>query len=257
MSSGATRPARAPASIDMLQTVIRSSIESARIAEPQYSNTQPVPPPMPIREIRFRMMSFAVTPVAQLALDQHLIGLRLALQQALRRQHVLDFAGADAERERAESAMRRGVAVAADYRHAGLREAAFRSDDVNDALLLAMEAVAGNAELFAVRFELRHLRRRDLIDDRQRARRGRNAVIHGRDRQVRSADLQTALAQAGKRLRAKSPRAPGADRCTCSAGAPGCSETTCESQSFSMIVRGLLIETPYIAATNCFPDLVL
>ena len=33
-SSGATIPARAPASIDMLQTVMRSSIDIARIAEP-------------------------------------------------------------------------------------------------------------------------------------------------------------------------------------------------------------------------------
>ena len=32
-------PARAPASIDMLQTVIRSSMLSARIASPVYSST--------------------------------------------------------------------------------------------------------------------------------------------------------------------------------------------------------------------------
>ncbi len=32
VSSGAIRPARAPASIDMLQTVMRPSIDSARIA---------------------------------------------------------------------------------------------------------------------------------------------------------------------------------------------------------------------------------
>ena len=34
VSSGAIRPARAPASIDMLQTVIRPSIERAEIAGP-------------------------------------------------------------------------------------------------------------------------------------------------------------------------------------------------------------------------------
>ena len=39
VSSGAIRPAFAPASIDMLQTVIRPSIDSARIAEPRYSIT--------------------------------------------------------------------------------------------------------------------------------------------------------------------------------------------------------------------------
>jgi len=37
VSSGSIMPARAPASIDMLQTVMRPSIESARIASPAYS----------------------------------------------------------------------------------------------------------------------------------------------------------------------------------------------------------------------------
>ena len=56
------------------------------------------------------------------AVHVHLKRLRLALQQALRGQHVLHFAGADAEGQRAERAVRRRVAVAADHGHAGLRE---------------------------------------------------------------------------------------------------------------------------------------
>ena len=55
-------PARAPASIDMLHTVMRSSISSARIASPRYSITWPVPPPTPSRPMIARMRSFAVTP---------------------------------------------------------------------------------------------------------------------------------------------------------------------------------------------------
>ena len=39
VSSGAIMPARAPASIDMLQMVIRASIESFSMAEPRYSRT--------------------------------------------------------------------------------------------------------------------------------------------------------------------------------------------------------------------------
>ncbi len=62
VSSGATRPARAPPSMLMLQTVIRCSMFSARIASPRNSKTWPVPPPMPIRAIRARMMSLALTP---------------------------------------------------------------------------------------------------------------------------------------------------------------------------------------------------
>src|SRR5438128_452314 len=62
VSSGAIMPARAPASIDLLHTVIRSSIERAWIASPVYSMTCPVAPAVPIRPIRARMRSLAVTP---------------------------------------------------------------------------------------------------------------------------------------------------------------------------------------------------
>ena len=55
---------------------------------------------------------------------------------------MLHFAGADAERQRAERAVRGRVAIAADHRHARLRESQLRSDHVHDALLLAVKAEA-------------------------------------------------------------------------------------------------------------------
>ncbi len=55
-------PARAPASIDMLQIVMRSSIDSASIAGPRYSSTCPVPPFTPIRPMIASTRSLAVTP---------------------------------------------------------------------------------------------------------------------------------------------------------------------------------------------------
>ena len=55
-------PARAPASIDMLQTVMRSSIDSARIVLPRYSITEPVPPDTPSRRMIASTRSLAVTP---------------------------------------------------------------------------------------------------------------------------------------------------------------------------------------------------
>ena len=58
------RPARAPPSIDMLQTIMRSSIDSARIADPVYSITCPMPPSTPISWMIARIRSFAVTPGA-------------------------------------------------------------------------------------------------------------------------------------------------------------------------------------------------
>src|SRR5216684_2886888 len=65
-SSGAIMPARAPASIDMLQTVMRPSIDSARIASPAYSIACPVPPAVPISPMMARMMSLAATPAGSL-----------------------------------------------------------------------------------------------------------------------------------------------------------------------------------------------
>ena len=60
--SGAISPALAPASIDMLQIVIRASIDSASMALPRYSMTWPWPPPVPIWAMTARMTSFAETP---------------------------------------------------------------------------------------------------------------------------------------------------------------------------------------------------
>ena len=61
-SSGAMSPALAPASIDMLQIVMRPSIESARIVSPRYSITEPMPPPVPMRPMMARITSLAVAP---------------------------------------------------------------------------------------------------------------------------------------------------------------------------------------------------
>ena len=61
-SSGAISPALAPASIDMLHTVMRPSIESASMTGPRYSITEPMPPPVPMRPMTARITSLAVLP---------------------------------------------------------------------------------------------------------------------------------------------------------------------------------------------------
>ena len=112
-------PARAPASIVMLQTVMRPSIDSARIASPAYSMTWPVPPAVPISPMIARMMSFAVTPCRQLAVDDRpacswpCAWISVCVASTCSTSEVPMPIG-----ERAERAMRRGVAVAADDRHA-------------------------------------------------------------------------------------------------------------------------------------------
>src|SRR3546814_6279109 len=56
--------------------------------------------------------------------------LRLLQQQRLRGQHVLDFGGADTEGQGADAAVTCRVAVTANDRRTGQREALFRADDV-------------------------------------------------------------------------------------------------------------------------------
>src|SRR5439155_13221585 len=87
---------------------------------------------------------------AQRTIDAHLERLRTRLEQALRREHVRHLRRADAERQRAERAVRARVAVAAYHRYAGLREAELGSDDVHDPLSLVAEREQRDAELLAV-----------------------------------------------------------------------------------------------------------
>src|SRR5690606_39123226 len=59
----------------------------------------------------------------QLAVDDNAHVLRFALNERLRGEHMLDLGRTDAVSQRAESAVRRGMAVAADDRRAWQREA--------------------------------------------------------------------------------------------------------------------------------------
>ena len=118
----------------------------------------------------------------------------------MRRQDVLHLAGADAERQRAERAVRRGVAVPADDGHPRLGQPLLRADDVDDALPAAGDIEEWDAELGAVGRQHRDLRRGLCVQDRQRAVGGRDAVIHRRDRPVRPPHLQPARAQPGECL---------------------------------------------------------
>src|SRR5579863_2021922 len=113
---------------------------------------------------------------------------------------MLHLAGADTERERAKSSVSRGMAVTADDCHARLRKTLFGPYDVHDALVRAVRTVKGNAEIAAVLFELIDLRGGNLVQDRQTAIVGGDAVISGRDGEVGTANLQAALAKARKGL---------------------------------------------------------
>src|SRR5438045_2998501 len=97
--------------------------------------------------------------------------------------------------------MSRRVAVAANDRHSRLRQTLFRTYDVNDPLLFARKPEAADAELLATRFQARHLRGSNFVDNREGARSGGRAVIGGGDGEIRTANLETARAQTVEGLR--------------------------------------------------------
>ena len=141
--------------------------------------------------------------LAELAfdLDQHALG--TLGDQRLRCQHVLDFRGADAMRQRAESAVRGGVAVAANHRHAGQRGAVLRADDVDDALVGMLEReIDQRAEILDVGVERFHLQARDRILDAFVPVVGRRVVVGVGDDTVLAPGLAAGQAQTLEGLRA-------------------------------------------------------
>ncbi len=121
---------------------------------------------------------------------------------------MLDLAGADAEGQRPQRAMRRGVAVAADQRGAGQREALFGPDNMHDPLPRIERIDIGHAELGDIAPQRRELAGAGRVRDRQRvaggidARRGRQIVIGHREGKVGAAHRAIGRAEAGKGLRA-------------------------------------------------------
>ena len=195
-------PARAPASMLMLHTVMRPSIESARMAEPRYSMTWPMPPPVPMRPMMARITSLAVTPAGSVAVDGdgHPAGPRLG--QRLGGEDVLHLAGADAEGQRAEGAVGGGVGVAAHDGHARLGEALLGPDHVHDALARVAHRVEAEAELGGVAPHDLHLLGRDRVLDRQVDVGGGDVVVLGGDGEVGPAHRAAGQAQAVEGLRA-------------------------------------------------------
>lgn len=115
---------------------------------------------------------------------------------------MLDLGGADAVCQRAEGAVRRRVAVAADDGHAGQGEALFWADDVDDALALVACRIIFDAEFGGIGGQRFHLNAAFLVLDAEMAiGRGRNVMVDDGERLFRRANLATGHAQAFERLR--------------------------------------------------------
>ena len=134
-------------------------------------------------------------------LDAHVLG--LGLDQGLGREHMLDLGGADAVGERAERAVGRGVAVAADDCRARQREALLRPDDVDDALAPVELVVIFDPELAGVLGQFLDLRAAFGILDAAAAVGRLDVVVDDRERLPRRAHLAPGQAQALERLRAR------------------------------------------------------
>ena len=137
------------------------------------------------------------------AIDAQLQCFGFRLQQRLSRHDVLDFARADAECERAESAVGRRVAIAADDCHAGLCVALLGADNVDNPLPRVVNIVQRDAELFTVVAKRIDLLLRDRVENWQTAIGRGNVVVDRRQRQFRSANRPAGEAEAFKRLRAR------------------------------------------------------
>ena len=128
--------------------------------------------------------------------------LRPRQRQTLGCEHVAHLARADTERHGAERAVRRGVAVAARDRGAGLGEPELGADHVHDPLLSARRLEEPDAVLGAIALERHEHLLGERIEQRPALRLRRDDVINGGEGAVRKAHRQTHLAQHREGLRA-------------------------------------------------------
>ena len=116
---------------------------------------------------------------------------------------MLHFRRADAVRQRAEGAMRGGMAVAANDGHAGQRKALLRADNVDDALADIVLGVIFDAEFGRIPGQRLDLDAAFLVLDAELAvRRGRHVVVDDGERPLRMAHGAAGHAQALESLRA-------------------------------------------------------
>ena len=121
--------------------------------------------------------------LAQRAFHQHLHCPGFLYQQTLRRHHMLDLGGADAERQRGERAVRAGMRIAAHHRHARQGRALLRPDHMHDALAHVVHFEFVHAKLGAIAVQRLHLQARDGIGDALRASGSRHVMVgHREDR---------------------------------------------------------------------------
>src|SRR5277367_750913 len=114
---------------------------------------------------------------------------------------MFHFRCPDAERERSECAVGRGMTIPANDRHPRQGNAELRTNDVHNALISGVHIKKWNTKLAAIFLERFNLLCCDRIRDRNATGSGRNVVVDGRDRAQRLPYPSSGSAQAVKRLR--------------------------------------------------------
>ena len=139
----------------------------------------------------------------QVAVDVDPANLQLAQRHGLRREHIAHLACADAERDRAERAVRARVRIAAGDGRARLRDALLGADHVHDALLARRAIEKRDPKLRAILAQFIHHGLRERIAIRFDHLVGRDNVVHRRERALRKRHLQAEIAQHAEGLRAR------------------------------------------------------
>ena len=120
------------------------------MAGPAYSTTWPVPPAVSDLSDDRENEILGGAAERKVPVDGDAHRLRGRLDERLGGEHVLDLRRPDAEGQRAERAVGRGVAVPAHDGRSGQCEALLGSDDVDDAVARVVDAEQRNPELLAV-----------------------------------------------------------------------------------------------------------
>ena len=184
------------------------------MASPAYSMTWPVPPAVPISPMMDRMMSLAVTPSGSLPSTVTRMFLAFLCVSVWVASTCSTSLRADAHGQRAEGAVRGGVAVAADDGGAGQREALLRPDHVHDALPHVALVVVLDAEVLGVPGQRLDLDAAFLVLDALVAVGGGGDVVvdHGQ-RLLGRAHLALRPSSGPRRPAGSSPRARDGGRC--------------------------------------------
>ena len=144
---------------------------------------------------------FGVDAGAEFAVDVNAADFELGHRHGLGGEEVADLGGADAESDRAEGAVGGGVRVAAGDGRAGLGDALFWADDVDDALFAAGDVEVGDVELFRVPGELGDHGVGERVIEGLLGLVGGDDVVDGGEGALRVGDLEAEVAHHAKCLR--------------------------------------------------------